>query len=539
MVVALLATGAAGCEREASAEVREQAMAPRLAQSATPTSKRSETPTPPTEESPPEAIRAFLDRHPDHPDAAELRRAHDRALLPCPGARARCRPTAELVVDGVLARAAKYAATCLDCDDAAVVERTAKRLALAAPKLRAERARDELDRALEERRIDLAAQVIDDRAPGAGPRFRARATRRLERRRRGELLDRECRGSLDHAILVSPRTPRPGQPARVLVASERAGAGVTVVVESDRRAFETTEVARSDGPPGFVAAGFEVPEAGSYRVLARTGSKTVACQRFAVGRPKPAERGDIQWPALRGWDRGAENLYSAWIGLLFDAREDKHFRGLHEVTRDRDRNLLYDHLGLGEDADGPTGLVLEPDCADHPYFLRAYFAWKLRLPFGLHDCRLGAPDRPARCVDWTTNETPREEARDEDVARDPVRDFRRYLRRLKNDISARSLRTALDDSRSDLFPVPLEREHLRPGVVFSDPYGHTLVLVKWIEQSPDRPGKLLAVDAQPRRQPRHQALLARQLPVHGRSRRRARVQGCFAPSCATRGRSAR
>lgn len=58
-------------------------------------------------------------------------------------------------------------------------------------------------------------------------------------------------------------------------------------------------------------------------------------------------------------------------------------------------------------------------------------------------------------------------------------------------------RTSLDNEKSDYYPVPLDREALRPGTVFADPYGHTLTIVSWVPQTRDHPGLLLAVDAQP------------------------------------------
>ncbi|WP_457825214.1 hypothetical protein, partial [Staphylococcus aureus] len=69
---------------------------------------------------------------------------------------------------------------------------------------------------------------------------------------------------------------------------------------------------------------------------------------------------------------------------------------LHDVLRDRSRNFLFNHLGLREDE---KGLVIKPDCADFPYFLRAYFAFKLGLPFGYAKCTRGT-GRPPRCPQW-------------------------------------------------------------------------------------------------------------------------------------------
>ncbi len=55
-------------------------------------------------------------------------------------------------------------------------------------------------------------------------------------------------------------------------------------------------------------------------------------------------------------------------------------------------------------------------------------------------------------------------------------------------------RTALTDDATDFYPVPLKREALWPGTVYADPYGHTLMIVKWVAQTPTRAGMLLAVD---------------------------------------------
>jgi hypothetical protein len=58
-------------------------------------------------------------------------------------------------------------------------------------------------------------------------------------------------------------------------------------------------------------------------------------------------------------------------------------------------------------------------------------------------------------------------------------------------------RTRLNDDGTDLYPVPLTQETLRPGTVYADPYGHLLVLVRRVSQSDDAAGVILAVDGQP------------------------------------------
>ena len=56
--------------------------------------------------------------------------------------------------------------------------------------------------------------------------------------------------------------------------------------------------------------------------------------------------------------------------------------------------ILFNHLGLGEDE---MKMVLRPDCADLPYFLRAYFAFKMGLPFGFSKCTRGGGGRAPTC----------------------------------------------------------------------------------------------------------------------------------------------
>src|ERR1041384_7451928 len=81
------------------------------------------------------------------------------------------------------------------------------------------------------------------------------------------------------------------------------------------------------------------------------------------------------WASAHAWDRRYENFYSAWIATLFDAPIDQSldFRPLHQALRDRARTSLYGSLGLREDAPkNRAATAATPDCADLPYFLRAY-----------------------------------------------------------------------------------------------------------------------------------------------------------------------
>lgn len=396
---------------------------------------------------------------PSAPPAPLDPEAQDRALLPCPGGKALCEPTLPIVARGVLERAEKYLAECRKCRHREPVTATVTRM-------RAVARQHERDSRKHE-------------PPG-------------------------CPASDRVGILVSPDSVVAGDAPRVVVAAETSGPLSIEVVREGGGTVPVREAAAGAGPPWFSVLALESVERGAHRVFVRSGKEVVACKRFAAGKHRyPRLRRGTVWRSTRDWDRAAENLYSAWIATTFDAHEGKRWKGLGEILTDRSRNFLHDHLGLSEDADAGK-LALRPDCADAPYVMRAYFAWKLGLPFGRHRCRFGEIDGPPRCGEWESNDSmlspdAPEPSGDEEIAPTPVsrHEFRALADRLLDEVTARSLRTSLADDVTDLYPVALDRAHLRPGVVFSDPYGHTLTIVKWIDQAPGRSGKLLAVDAQP------------------------------------------
>jgi hypothetical protein len=213
---------------------------------------------------------------------------------------------------------------------------------------------------------------------------------------------------------------------------------------------------------------------------------------FAISPVNVAPANNVVWKTTRGWNSKTEVLYSAWINALFQGSDEQSsWSALNEVTKNKERNFLYNYLSLGEDdPEGKNRVIMEPDCADNPFFLRAYFAWKLGLPFGYHICDRGYLGRNPQTGQWITNES----ATSKD---NPVQAFNSFLRSVMNGVHSGTARTSLDNENSDYYPVTLEKGALRPGTIYADPYGHTLILVSLVSQTKDKPGRLLAVDAQP------------------------------------------
>jgi len=330
-----------------------------------------------------------------------------------------------------------------------------------------------------------------------------------------------CAEGTSLAVLAAPATPWKGMPLRVMFAAEKQSRGELTLIAPDG-SVAAKSGQQQGGPPYFWIAEVAAPVAGTWharlvRDHAAPGCETVT-REITVRAERPprtsATAGSI-WPIHDTWNRGTENLYSAWIEKLFDAPLDSppSWKALHEVLRDRSRNMLFNYLDLGEDE---MGMIFHPDCADMPYFLRAYFAFKLGLPFGYSRCSRGTATKAPTCPQWFNIQTleaakqPQsgqqaaagEPAADVPAAEPPKRlglasSFGKYITVIGDAVHSGSSRTAATDDNTDYYPVPLTQDALRPGTIYADPFGHILMLTKRIAQTRDAAGVLLAADAQP------------------------------------------
>ncbi|HIA01569.1 MAG TPA: hypothetical protein EYN06_10775 [Myxococcales bacterium] len=306
----------------------------------------------------------------------------------------------------------------------------------------------------------------------------------------------ECKDQQELAIFTSPRRPHGGASLQILVVSEKAQPGAQIVVMEPDGSSRVVAAIERGGPPFGWWAQVKAPREGVWRSALVRDGKVLACQKVKVHRRK-IQVGKLRpddspvWKASWKWEWDTENLYSFWIEQLFHAPREAEpsWRPLHEVLRDPKRNFLFNHKNLNED--NPKGMRVKPDCADFPYFLRAYFAWKLRLPFSYRSCSRGSSKRAPRCGAQHTHEIPA-------VKESVVKSFEHFLRReVARRVHSSTGRVAPTDENSDYYPVALTRRALRPGAVFHDPYGHVLVVSAWFPQENGGPGVLFAVDAQP------------------------------------------
>lgn len=295
-----------------------------------------------------------------------------------------------------------------------------------------------------------------------------------------------------NTLLVLPKNPRPGEPFRIMATGSNKIRKAKILVRGPSGILESVKSKTGEEIPYWRIDDFEGGSAGKYNVTLTVDKKEVSTLEFTISPGQDIHQSGAVWKTLRGWDSGMEEIYSAWINALFQGcGEESSWTALNEVTQNQKQNFLYNYLSLGEDdPDGKNRLIMQPDCADNPFYLRAYFSWKLGLPFGYHECDRGSLVRSPRAGNWITNETSVSKT-------NPVLAFNSFLRMVMNGVQSATARTALADENSDYYPVPLEQGALRPGTVFADPYGHTLILTGRVPQTSGHPGLLLSVDAQP------------------------------------------
>jgi hypothetical protein len=303
----------------------------------------------------------------------------------------------------------------------------------------------------------------------------------------------ECRATKNRArIFTSPARPSLEQPLRVIITSPTANPPARLALVAPSGRVIEPPLLDLGGPPYARAAELALPtEAGEWRAVFGEGEDLSACTHFEVERRRTLgrEADAALWTPTEEWGPHTEAFYAAFVRRLFDypLDDDRSWRNLQDLLSEPGHNLLRDHLSAHEE----ERLKLEPDCADLPYTLRAYFAWKLRLPMGYMTCSRGGHSRAPRCEDRRDSTEPRE-------GREVGEDFQWFARRrIAASVHSASARTLPNDDETDLYPVALTREALRPGVVFADPYGHILFVAGWYPQGAGGYGVLMGADGQP------------------------------------------
>lgn len=156
-------------------------------------------------------------------------------------------------------------------------------------------------------------------------------------------------------------------------------------------------------------------------------------------------------------------------------------------------------------ATDPAGLRLFSDCADFPYFLRGYYAWKNHLPFGFVNSisPIQSPGNEVRDIRYSPYGNIVKSRYSVLVQKSRLGKLKYpdalniFNSLLPNQVSSGNFRVSYsgmdaDVLYSDFYPVKITREAVRPGTVIYDPNGHVVTVFKITKD-----GRIYYLDAHP------------------------------------------
>ena len=141
-------------------------------------------------------------------------------------------------------------------------------------------------------------------------------------------------------------------------------------------------------------------------------------------------------------------------------------------------------------ASNPPGMHFYADCADLPYMLRAYYAWKNGLPFSYSVAV--TPLGFSKDIRYTARGNAVSSRRD---LVDASIDARKAIPQVVDAISSAHYRYPPSTTKKllpDHYPVKIARDTIKPGTIIYDPNGHVAVVYK---VTPD--GRIHYIDTHP------------------------------------------
>lgn len=176
------------------------------------------------------------------------------------------------------------------------------------------------------------------------------------------------------------------------------------------------------------------------------------------------------------WTAEDEREYGEFIAAIGNS-------GCHTV------NACLHGKGNPFRASDPAGAHFFSDCAELPYVLRAYFAFKKGLPFSYESAV--APRGHTRDIRYTAAGNKVVERRDVLSASSTGYGL---LPRVATTVNSASFRIHpdLDDPVPDMYSPAISPKSIRPGTMFYDPNGHVATIYKI-----DGDGRIYYIDAHP------------------------------------------
>ncbi len=205
--------------------------------------------------------------------------------------------------------------------------------------------------------------------------------------------------------------------------------------------------------------------------------------------PVFAESSSFDWKITKTeWSQQDESAFQNFVSKIGSAIESRQCSTVTECLGNTAINPYR--------KSDPVGLSYRSDCADFPYYLRGYFAWKNGLPF------VFAIEMNARPVAGNSGKDIRytpfgnlvaDRLSVASKASGQFIDARDIFNELiPNMTSSANFRTHYQDSNTDFYPVKISRDSIRVGTTLYDPNGHVVMIYKVTDD-----GRVAYIDAHP------------------------------------------
>ena len=213
------------------------------------------------------------------------------------------------------------------------------------------------------------------------------------------------------------------------------------------------------------------------------GAATVGMAALALAATAaagPVNTGDAWRIVKTEWSRADEDRYAEFVQAI-----GRSSCSSLESCLAVSANPFYD----------PKDPEFTGDCADMAYVLRAYFAWKNGLPFSYQNAMRTA-DGKAEDLRYSSNGNVVTARRDA-IGAKPV-SAAAFIGRIGGEVSTAMFRTHPDNGEGPLFddfyPVKIDRDAVRPGILAYDIYGHVGIVYDILDD-----GRILVIASHPDR----------------------------------------
>ncbi len=223
-------------------------------------------------------------------------------------------------------------------------------------------------------------------------------------------------------------------------------------------------------------------------LLRSLGAATVGLTALAIGSAAGAEainghvvnQGDAWRIVKTEWSAGDEDRYSEFV---------------QAIGRSTCTSLESCLAASANPYYNPGDPEFIGDCADMAYVLRAYFAWKNGLPFSYQNAMRTADGKPED-LRYSSNGNVIAARRDA-IGDRPV-SAAAYIGRIGGEVSTAMFRTHPDNGdgamHDDFYPVKINRDAVRPGILAYDIYGHVGIVYDILDD-----GRVLVIASHPDR----------------------------------------